>query len=75
MIDAGSKVLGSMLGGARTTTSGANPYTTATFDNSGWNVNLGPGSIDSARSQSGTSWQVYALVALGLVVALKVMRK
>lgn len=63
-LNAGSKVLGSALGGAMSsppTTSTADSVfsTNSDFDNSGWNVNFGSGSINStsskANSQGGAS--------------------
>lgn len=56
--------------------------TTPTLDGSGWNVNFGSGSIDSARSQSAgggqmniDQWLPYALLAVGLVAVLRLTRK
>lgn len=75
-IDAGSKVLGQALQKppeVSSATSGG--YNSLAFDNSGWNVNFGSGSVTSERTQQTTAWQQYALMALGLVVAWKVLKK
>ncbi len=65
----------SLGGGSAPSSSGTGGY--SSFDSSGWNVNLGSGSIDSTRSGAGTFDQYlpYALVAVGLVVAWRLTRK
>lgn len=55
------------------------------FDNSGWNVNFGTGSIDSNRSQaegagaalpqSINGYLPYVLVAAGLLIAWRMTRR
>ena len=46
------------------------------FDSSGWNVNFGDGSIDSARGSEGMGAYVpYILAGLGLLVAWRMYRK
>ena len=46
------------------------------FDNSGWNVNLGSGKIESARSDGFTvNWFVVGGLAIGALVLWKIARK
>lgn len=44
-------------------------------DGSGWNVNFGSGSIDSARSGDLEKWLPYVLIVGGLLVAWRLTRK
>lgn len=47
------------------------------FDNSGWNINFGSGSIDAQRSQSGTlsEYLPYMMVGAALLVVWRFTRK
>ena len=49
------------------------------YDNSGWNVNFGPGNIDSARSEAQASafdaYLPYAVLFVGVMVVWRMTRK
>ncbi|MRR51288.1 MAG: hypothetical protein EG825_10295 [Rhodocyclaceae bacterium] len=78
LINAGSSVLSKVLGGgAAPAQSGArsDSYTSAAFDNSGWNVNFGGGTIESSAAKgAAASWGVYAALAVGVVVLWKLAK-
>lgn len=72
--------MAALFGGSSPATSSATTVTNPNFDNSGWNVNFGTGSIESARAQTplptGASTNninaVLPWVALGLGAVLLV---
>ena len=61
-------------GGGPSTATGWN---SGALDSSGWNVNFGGGSIDSARSDAGDMGQYlpYALAFMGVLVVWRLTRK
>lgn len=92
-INAGSKILGSALGGAMSsppTTSSADSVfgTNLKFNNSGWNVTFGGGSIssdatdaadfgnvDSTSGPSMNNYLPYALLFVAALIAWKILKK
>lgn len=74
-----------VLGGSSPATSAATGVSNPVFDNSGWNVNFGAGSIESARAQTplptGAStnnvnaYLPWVLLGLGAVVLYRIARK
>lgn len=68
------------LGGAINGTPGMATGTQANkFDTSGWNVNFGPGTIDSARSEAQAggfdAYLPYAVLFVGAMVVWRMTRK
>lgn len=63
------------------TSSSASGQSSNQFDNSGWNVNFGSGSIDSKRSETPQGSQMvdqylpYALAVVGLLMVWRLTRK
>lgn len=77
MLNAGAKVLGSAMGGGGGTSKSDQTNKSAlSFDNSGWNVSMGAGSVNSARSQtSSNDWILMGMGLLALVVVWKLVKK
>ena len=68
------------LGGAVNGTPGMASGTQANkYDNASWNVNFGPGNIDSARSEAQSSafdaYLPYAVLFVGAMVVWRMTRK
>jgi hypothetical protein len=83
-MDPMTMTMAALFGGSSPANSSATTVNTPTFDSSGWNVNFGAGSIESARAQTplptGAStnnvnaYLPYVLVGLGLLVAWRMVK-
>lgn len=68
---------GALLGaaGSTATSASSNNRNESTFDNSGWNVNFGEGSITSSATREGLSqWIGIAAGVVTILVALKLIK-
>lgn len=76
LIDGGSKVLGSAFATSPAGPSRVDATNSIGFDNSGWNVNMGSGSIRSDRTQSQSNHLLqYALIAGAFVLLWRMTKK
>lgn len=72
----GGSIGGGLTGSSAPISSGTGG-TGASFDSSGWNVNMADGTIESSRAQAGAldQYMPYVLIGAALLIAFRMTRR